>query len=1023
MKFSSIIVVVLGFGLFCASSVQAISPLNSGDLLCDAIPITVDAPEITGDNSIASAEPNEPLGSCWWTANPLNSIWYSFIAPSSGRVSVSTSFDNTSLDDTHIAIYDVGNCSDMTTLTELACDEDSGLLFTAEATVNDLIPGKTYYIQVDGYEDKVGKFKIKVSELQGCTGLTSPQNGMVNVPLNEPLAWSTVLGMSNYTVTITGPSGASNLINNLDLGNAISYQPPQNWSPNTTYQVTILAFNDQNDTISCPASSFTTTSFTAQIFGPGGVIAHDAFWAKADKGISFLGSKIMEWKDQSTLSHDATQTDTAYQPILHPNRLNYNPGVYFDGNNDYLAIANLITPNSKNISVFAVGTNEQGGDTWHAMVFGQSNSNWTNGGYGICGLDGAANSFGFWVNNWSEHAVATPLIRKKATILEGKYEGSQIAFYKNADLEGSAPYSGEIGDAGNTFLGGGAADDYNHKGYISEVVIYDSDLAENDRRKINSYLAIKYGITLSREAILSNYVNSQGQSIFSADSAFWHNIIGIGRDDAADLLQKQSHQADDSTRVYLASLKNSNSTNQGDFGTDNQFIVIGHNNKPMVSSLQQSSAPLGISRVTHRAWRIQNTNFSGSFSIEFLLDDCSLKNTNNIKLLVSDNPDFSNAQIFNQLDDLTISKNGSWLRIAGISNSHINKNTSAYISIGTSQNLHPFSKTICSGSSLIINGTIYDESNPSGIELFTNSMGCDSLVEVNLSFESSTPINFNRTLCHGDSMIINNTTYDEQNPIGTEIFHNIHGCDSIVNIQLFFQQNIQTDYHQNFCPGDSIIINGTIYNEQNPNGTETLSTTTGCDSIIYIDLLYASDYPLLEDDHFKFNSANTQEESIITNDILPDDWSLFVNNTNHPSWFQLQSNGTITLYPPNTPNDVLTIEYILCNSTCDQLCDTADIYIEYPLPNNEVYVSDVLTLNGDGKNDQLIFKNINALNNEGIQIYNRWGNLIFAQAPYQNNWDGKNQNGELLPNGTYYYILNINRANGDIIQGDVLLIR
>ncbi len=59
----------------------------------------------------------------------------------------------------------------------------------------------------------------------------------------------------------------------------------------------------------------------------------------------------------------------------------------------------------------------------------------------------------------------------------------------------------------------------------------------------------------------------------------------------------------------------------------------------------------------------------------------------------------------------------------------------------------------------------------------------------------------------------------------------------------------------------------------------------------------------------------------------------------------------------------------------------------------------------------------------GIQIFNRWGNLVFAESPYTNQWNGTNQSGANLPNGTYYYILTINRAEGNIIKGDVLLVR
>lgn len=1029
MRFNSILSIVLiaYSSTLYASTSHANTPLNSGVLLCDAIPIIVDAPEIMGDNSFASPEPNEPLGSCWWVANPLNSIWYSFVAPSSGKASVSTSFENTSLGDTHIAIYDVGDCADMTTLTELACDEDSGVLFTSFATTTDLTPGKTYYIQVDGYQDNVGTFKIKVSELPGCTGISSPMDGASNVPLNKIVTWNPIVGMTNYTITISAPLGANNIILNSNLGNTNTYTPPQPWSPNTTYLVQITAWNAQNDTISCPPSNFTTTTATVQTIGPGGITIHNTFWTKANQGVLYSGAIVSEWKDQSMGSNHALQQDTSSQPSFHPSIHNYNPSIYFDGNNDHLAIPNLITANSKNISVIAVGTNEQGGDSWHSMVFGQSNSTWSNGGYGICGLDNATNSFGFWINSWSTNSIATPLIPNRTTILEGKYEENKISFFKDGHLEGTTPYNGEIGDSGSTYLGGGEASNHNHKGYISEVIIYNNELAENDWNKINSYLAIKYGITLSRNEINQTYVNSNNENIYSSDSTFWQNIIGIGRDDNTALLQKQSHQLDDSTRLYLAELTSTNTNNQGVYSSDNQFIVIGNNGNSIASTLPNDS-PIGTSRITSREWKIQNTNFTGNFTLEILLSECAIRNINNIRLLISNSSDFSTAQVHHQSNGLQISKNGGWLKISGISNNHISQNSTAYIALASTQEtqtINHFSQTLCAGSSLTINGTLYNETNPSGTEILTSSIGCDSLVEINLIFKNELFINLNQTLCNRDSIIINGTVYSAQNPTGIETLTSIYGCDSIINIDLTFNGNIQSTFNPSVCFGDSVSVNGTTYDELNPTGIEMLTTDLGCDSAVHIELVFYSEFPELEEDVFNLTNTDAQEISLIFNDYLPENWAIFTLNTNHPDWFQLKTDGTLVLQPhKNNSDDILTIEYIICNSICSNLCDTTNVTIRYKLtPKNEPIVSDVLTLNGDGKNDRLVFKNLNTLTNQGIKIFNRWGNLVFAEAPYQNTWDGKNKNNQALPNGTYYYILSILNANGQTVQGDVLLIR
>ena len=62
-------------------------------------------------------------------------------------------------------------------------------------------------------------------------------------------------------------------------------------------------------------------------------------------------------------------------------------------------------------------------------------------------------------------------------------------------------------------------------------------------------------------------------------------------------------------------------------------------------------------------------------------------------------------------------------------------------------------------------------------------------------------------------------------------------------------------------------------------------------------------------------------------------------------------------------------------------------------------VPNTITPNGDGKNDTFRIDNTD-LTAWKIDIYNRWGKLIYTAYPYHNEWDGGN-----LPGGVYYYEL------------------
>jgi gliding motility-associated-like protein len=56
-----------------------------------------------------------------------------------------------------------------------------------------------------------------------------------------------------------------------------------------------------------------------------------------------------------------------------------------------------------------------------------------------------------------------------------------------------------------------------------------------------------------------------------------------------------------------------------------------------------------------------------------------------------------------------------------------------------------------------------------------------------------------------------------------------------------------------------------------------------------------------------------------------------------------------------------------------------------------------------------------------LVIFNRWGLEEYRNTNYRNNWDGRNKNGFMLPNDTYFYILRFN--NGLARKGTVLIKR
>ncbi|RMF21524.1 MAG: hypothetical protein D6765_15495, partial [Bacteroidetes bacterium] len=145
---------------------------------------------------------------------------------------------------------------------------------------------------------------------------------------------------------------------------------------------------------------------------------------------------------------------------------------------------------------------------------------------------------------------------------------------------------------------------------------------------------------------------------------------------------------------------------------------------------------------------------------------------------------------------------------------------------------------LCPGESLVLNGTVYDQNNPSGTEVLAGAAanGCDSILNVQLSFLPEPVAQWTPTVCQGDTVFVNGTPYHEGNPSGTEIIAggSWQGCDSIVEVSLEVLPLAVLDINQTLLPGDSLLVNGTVYDETNPSGVEVIpkGAANGCDSII-----------------------------------------------------------------------------------------------------------------------------------------------------------------------------------------------
>ena len=87
------------------------------------------------------------------------------------------------------------------------------------------------------------------------------------------------------------------------------------------------------------------------------------------------------------------------------------------------------------------------------------------------------------------------------------------------------------------------------------------------------------------------------------------------------------------------------------------------------------------------------------------------------------------------------------------------------------------------------------------------------------------------------------------------------------------------------------------------------------------------------------------------------------------------------------------------------------------------FVYDVITPNGDGKNDKWVIPTIDQYPNNELIIYNRWGQAIYTVKPYKNTWDGTTDAGKELPAAAYYYLIKLNNDKNDVWSGSITIVR
>ena len=456
------------------------------------------------------------------------------------------------------------------------------------------------------------------------------------------LAWTTINAPAqrqivgrNWQIQATGPISTGGLSVQVDMGKLPSPQGSNyyllyntggtNIYTGSIIQVTGTQITGSLYQFTLPAtasgSTATFTIATTIATAPGGVIANLKLWLKADNiSGANTATPVSIWTNSLTGFAAPTQGTVANQPIYANGAAakasNYNPSAIFNGTSSGMSFSDIAFTGNL-YSMFAVAQNE--GSVWGPII-APSSSGHVLGVYpnGLIGYD-----------CWGGTNIAASSAGTAKLNVNGLFDLTYEALAGNTirynGLVAASSIVSSLSMVANSGLGFGGGSFW--KGTISEVIMYNnSALTSNERSRIQSYLALKYGITLD-QTTAQDYLASDGATkMWSAAAAatYNNNIFGLGRDDNSALLQTVA--ASQNVRgIATVALQhdfasaNNDASRTSTFAANNSFFTIADNAAANGNPVWTTAiAPVNYNLLSSQ-WQVQ-TNVSGGQAVYLQFD-------------------------------------------------------------------------------------------------------------------------------------------------------------------------------------------------------------------------------------------------------------------------------------------------------------------------------------------------------------------------------------------------------------------
>lgn len=199
----------------------------------------------------------------------------------------------------------------------------------------------------------------------------------------------------------------------------------------------------------------------------------------------------------------------------------------------------------------------------------------------------------------------------------------------------------------------------------------------------------------------------------------------------------------------------------------------------------------------------------------------------------------------------------------------------------------------------------------------------------------------------------------------------------------------------------TVPANGSITSGQ---GTSTISTNwTNGSGYVYVYAVGVNGCNSLPDSCLPAVFQNPLADfTYMANGEYGDNYSFTDQSTGTTSWhWDFGDGNSSTAQNPTYQYSAAGTYTVILTASNGPCTDTMMIVVN---AEEGIFIPNVFSPNGDLANDVFDIRS-SGLTEYGLQIYNRWGQLMFDSEDPTEKWDGKNLSGNVCPDGTYYFIL------------------